>query len=876
MKIYPKALLATLPLVLLSLVTSVGVTYFFSNSALTSLAEIWLETRLSEALQAAREREEMLHRYGLASLSASVLQAQFDAGSDMLTVKIGRNGFISAVTSNGSIAVHPDEALIGKDVSGEAWFRDMQRSSKGQLTYSLDGARLLARFSYFGPWQWYVLANSPESEIYGPVGEMKLYVVLLGSTGALVIALVLMVLTRRLTSPLQLLEAGAGRIAQGDLTARVSLSSHDELGSLANAFNTMANRLHGTLAALQHSEHHFRSLIENASDLITIMDRDGLIRYASPSTEKILGYRAEELEGRYAFDFVHPEDLAAIRKFFDGERRGSDILGFEEYRFRHKDGSWRVIESIGQDRLRDPSVGGIIVNSRDTTERRHAEEALKRSEERYRDLADLLPQPVIELGTEGELTFANRAAFESFAFEREDFDRGLSIVQLIATKDRDRIRQDIERIVSGIPKLETEYAARRKDGGDFPVSASLAPVFYAGKPSGLRGIFIDMTERKRMEGELLKTQKLESLGVLAGGIAHDFNNILTAVLGNVALAKMSLQTRDRVYNRLEETEKACLRARDLTRQLLTFSKGGAPVKKTVSLPELILDSAGFALRGSNVSCQYALSDDLWPVEGDEGQLSQVLSNLVLNAEDAMPDGGAITITARNVHLPKPLSSSTPPGRYVKITVEDRGEGIPKELQPRVFDPYFTTKLKGSGLGLTTVHSIVQKHDGHVSVESEPGVGSTFTIHLPASESHYRAKAEEKCPLRGGRERVLIMDDEEVVRDIASAILTELGYEVEVSEDGVEAIGLYKRFKDLGKPFDAVIMDLTIPGGMGGREAVRKILQIDPGAKVIVSSGYSNDPIMSDHQKYGFADVVVKPYRITDLSEALRRVIKCAP
>ncbi len=382
-------------------------------------------------------------------------------------------------------------------------------------------------------------------------------------------------------------------------------------------------------------------------------------------------------------------------------------------------------------------------------------------------------------------------------------------------------------------------------------------------------------EYELREEERLKIAKLESVGVLAGGIAHDFNNILTGIMGNISLARRGLESGEiaKASNRLVEAEKASLRAKDLTQQLLTFSSGGTPIKITTSIIGILEDSISLALRGSDVRCELSLPDDVWPVEADEGQIGQVISNLVLNADQAMPEGGTLNIGVRNTIIGKRTTLPLARGNYVQITIEDHGVGIPEEHLLRIFDPYFTTKQKGSGLGLSTVHSIIKKHGGHITIESKLGVGTTLQVYLPASMEPIPAVEEvaaEACVAGAGR--VLVMDDEEVVRDLLRSELTGIGYEVELASVGAETIKKYANAKETGQPFAAVILDLTVPGGMGGKETIKKLLEIDPDVKAIVSSGYSTDPIMTDFVKYGFKGVVVKPYRTSELEQVLHKVI----
>jgi nitrogen-specific signal transduction histidine kinase/ActR/RegA family two-component response regulator len=414
-----------------------------------------------------------------------------------------------------------------------------------------------------------------------------------------------------------------------------------------------------------------------------------------------------------------------------------------------------------------------------------------------------------------------------------------------------------------------------RSGGKRNVTITCAPVEHKnGNIIGTVLVFRDMTEMKKREMETIKEQKLESVGVLAGGIAHDFNNILTAIIGNISLACLQLEPDDvLLYKRLEAIEKASLKARDLTQQLLTFSKGGTPIKKTISIVELIQDSASFALRGSNVKCDFILSDYIWPVEVDEGQMSQVINNLLINADQSMPEGGMIKISAENIVIKAGEALPLKRGKYVKITIEDHGTGIPREHLQKIFDPYFTTKQKGNGLGLAVTHSIIKNHHGYIFAESEVGVGTIFSVYLPASQNKLSDKKPvEKKPLPG-KGKILLMDDDEIVREALGEMLESLGYTVEPAEEGAEAVELYKRALKSSQPFDVVIMDLTIQGGMGGREAIKNLLKIDSKVKAIVSSGYANNPIISDYKRYGFKGSIAKPYNVKELSEELDRVIK---
>ncbi len=387
----------------------------------------------------------------------------------------------------------------------------------------------------------------------------------------------------------------------------------------------------------------------------------------------------------------------------------------------------------------------------------------------------------------------------------------------------------------------------------------------------------EIEEKEKMEEELLRIQKLESLGLLAGGIAHDFNNILGVIIGNLSLAQAYIGKDEKISKYLSDTEKSCFRARDLTNQLLTFSRGGAPVKKIISMPEFIKESVVFVLRGSNIGYELSIAYDLFYAEIDTGQMNQVINNIIINAVQAMPDGGIINVKAENFII-DPDNTSIPlkEGNYIKISIKDHGEGISRKDLPNIFDPYFTTKQKGNGLGLAMVYSIIKRHGGYISVESEKEKGTSFSIYLPASsekidENPIEAEISEEIPFKG-HEKILIMDDDEMIREVVGDMLILMGYEVDFSEDGAEACSKYLESMEKKEKFDLVIMDLTIPGGMGGKEAVKEILKIDPDAKVVVSSGYSNDPVMAEFKAYGFSGVVVKPFKMSDLKSILQKLL----
>ena len=498
------------------------------------------------------------------------------------------------------------------------------------------------------------------------------------------------------------------------------------------------------------------------------------------------------------------------------------------------------------------TVEHALQDAEDRRGRRQAEESSKTSEEKYRLLVENAMEAIF-IAADGMLIFSNYKTTELSGYSQEElFSK--PFIEFIHPDDRQMVAErHFQRLKAmDVPDLYS-FRITCKSRDIKWVELAVALVTWEGRPATLN-FLTDITDRKRLEEERLRLEKLESVGVLAAGIAHDFNNILTAILGNISLACMDAAPGSELLDSLEQAEKASLRAKDLTQQLLTFAKGGAPVKTLASLTELLKDTAGFALRGSRVKCNFSIPAGLWHAEIDAGQVSQVIHNLVINAKQAMPTGGAIEITAENMALGEkqgpgrglPLTA----GNYVRIAVTDHGRGIDAEHLDKIFDPFFTTKQKGNGLGLATSFSIARQHGGHLSVESQPGAGSTFYLYLPASlETVTPMPAKKEAIIAAGKARILVMDDEKVVREVAGRMLKHLGYQdIEFASDGAEAVDLYKAAIESGNPFNAAILDLTIAGGMGGEMAVKKLLKIDPGVKAIVSSGYADDQVIARYRE----------------------------
>lgn len=514
------------------------------------------------------------------------------------------------------------------------------------------------------------------------------------------------------------------------------------------------------------------------------------------------------------------------------------------------------------------------------SEREQAEDALRESEEKFRLISEQSLMPIAILQDEVFIYF-NRAMADLSEYSTSEMMtwKPLQYAAFIHPDDRDFVLEQSGKKQRGESDVITHYTYRlyTRSGKLKWIEHYSKTIMYEGKTANLM-FMLDITEKRQMEKDLLKSQRIESIGLLAGGIAHDFNNLLAVVAGNIELAKLTVSPEQDQYPLLEAAEKGAFNAIALSQQLLTFSKGGAPIKKTASIRELIIESVNFILRGSAVRPEFHIPEDLSPAEVDTAQISQVFQNLIINAEQAMPEGGVIKIHAENLDNHYPLPPMVLPGkheRYMKITIQDGGIGIPQKYLDKIFDPFFTTKKKGTGLGLSIVFSIIKKHDGCITVDSEPGKGTKFQIYLPASEKSMISSSisEAESTVETAHNRILVMDDNKDIRDLLKLTLDKIGHETTFAVDGQQAINAYKEAMKQGEPFDVVIMDLTISGGMGGKEAIKKLREFHPDVKAIVFSGYSNDPVVANYTDYGFKGTISKPFRIKELRQVLHEVIQ---
>jgi two-component system cell cycle sensor histidine kinase/response regulator CckA len=635
---------------------------------------------------------------------------------------------------------------------------------------------------------------------------------------------------------------------------------------------------------LRKSEERFREMAGHISEAFWLYDWNKReVIYTSPAYENIWGRPVEDLYARHGAwdDSVHPDDLEYARASFEkialtggGEKR--------EYRIVRPDGSVRWISNRGfAIRNENGQVVRIAGIAGDITESKQAEVALRESEERFRELAELMPETIFEVDLEGRLTFVNRNAYNYFGYTQTDLKEGLSSFDMITPADRDRAEQNAAAILSGERTGINEYTALRKDGSTFPVMVHSAPIFKHGKPVGLRGFIVDISDRKKAEEERRKlevqfqqAQRFEALGTLAGGIAHDFNNLLMNIQGNTSLMLFEIDESHPYFKPLKNIERQIKSGAQLTRQMLGYARKGKFNVTPVDLNRILDESAEtFGRTRKEITIHKEFEANLFSIEADRGQIEQVLLNLYVNAADAMPGGGELFLKTKNeTHLNIKSSHYSPvPGSYVQITITDSGIGMDNQTLARIFDPFFTTKEmgRGTGLGLASVYGIIKSHDGYIDVTSEKELGTTFTIFLPASQKDIEGGSEPVARLIKGRGTLLIVDDEELVLDVGVNMLQKLGYTVLKAQNGSEAVDIFKANKD---KIIMVILDIIMPY-MGGGEVYDKIKAINPNVKVLLSSGYSVDGQAIELLERGCDGFIQKPFTIEELSAKIRQIRK---
>ncbi len=791
------------------------------------------------------------------------------------------------IDTEGNVVMQPNLPMEDTAIEQAKVLKKMLGSKQGAFTCCLSHDQWYI-FKQFPAWHWVVGYTVPLELKYADVRKFRnLLIGIMGSI-SVVVLLVLSILVARFTEPITRLTIAARAIAEGRLDQPVdNTDGRDELGALARSFVSMRDAVRQKITELQEENNvrckaeedlaqqnkYIRSILESLTHPFYAIDvNDYSIKIANSAS----GLKADGTSTCYALTHHqdspcdgtnHPCPLNIIKRtkkpamvehvHFDpeGNRRNIEIYAYPVF-----DRQGELIQ--------------MIEYSIDISERRQAQIELAAEKEQLSVTLRSIGDGVITTDTAGNIVLLNKVAEILTGWSaKEAAGRPLEkIFHIINSQTRKICENPATKVLSNghIIGLANHTVLIARDGRKRDIADSGAPIRNnQSEIIGVVLVFRDVTAQLKTARELMKVKKLESIGVLAGGIAHDFNNILTAILGNLNLAILDPKLEEGTKDLLSAAEKASLRAKDLTQQLLTFAKGGEPVKATSSLKNVIKDSANFVLHGDKVACQYRIPADLWLVDIDTGQISQVIQNIVLNASHAMPEGGSITITGENLpSISTEGLSFMPEGRFVKISIQDNGVGMPPNVLDKIFDPYFTTKHKGNGLGLAITQSIIKKHNGHISTSSALGIGTTFTIYLPASKHLEAAKQETPGAVVSSRARILVMDDNEMVQNLVKTMLVYMGHEVVLSANGEEVIELYRESMNTARPFDLIIMDITIPGGMGGKDAVREIHKIDPEARVIVSSGYSNDPIMANCTEYGFCAALTKPYQLQQLSKVV--------
>lgn len=770
---------------------------------------------------------------------------------------------------------------VGKPIPVKIW--EAASKAKEQGTFIGAGADGVRRIFAFEPVALapgsspylYVWAGVPEAYILAPVSAVVSRNLLLMSLAAGMSLFIAWIIGRNtLIAPLQSLVSLTGKFARGDLEARSELPARSgEFGALSKAFHEMADALAISQKAQRENEARFRLLMDSLDAVVYVADMETYeILFVNRYAKKMLG----DISGKICWQNIQqgqsgPCSFCTNKYLLDGEGKPGEVYIWE---FQNSvTGQWVYIH----DRAIE-WIDGRLVRlevATDISKIKQAEARLAEERERLAVTLESIGDGVITTDTHGLVVLINRVAETLTGWSsQEAVGRPLAeVFTVVSGETRQPCEDPVGKVLTSgtVTGLGNDTVLIGKDGQERNIAESGAPIRDEdGKIIGTVLVIRDITRQLRTEQELVKVKKLESIGVLAGGLAHDFNNIITAILGNIDLSLQDSNLAPETHKLLSETEKASLRARDLTRQLLTFSKGGEPIIETASLVDVVKDSADFVLRGSRVACRYLFSDDLWLVDIDTSQISQVVQNIILNASSAMPGGGIVEVTCENMNPANSTGIALPKGGdYVKMTIKDSGVGIPPNVLDKIFDPYFSTKRQGSGLGLAITHSIVSRHGGHIAVHSTPGLGTTFTVYIPASaQRSIPVKKAETADLSTRRCTIMVMDDDEQIRNLTQAMLGYMGHKVVLAKDGGEAVRLYKEAMNSNAAIDLVIMDLTIPGGMGGKEAVREILARDPEAKVIVSSGYSNDPVMANFKEYGFCAAIVKPYKLHEVAREI--------
>jgi PAS domain S-box-containing protein len=594
---------------------------------------------------------------------------------------------------------------------------------------------------------------------------------------------------------------------------------------------------------------------------ICMVSHDGKIILANPHMELLLGVTPGQLPGKRITDFVTQPAAKEFMELFRKKSLESSGPFEAELKSKEAHNVWVTI-NVAPYTDENGKNAGFLASFTDITDHKRIEDDLSLSS----NVLDSAPDAIFLRDPDGTYIYANRTACDERGYTHEEMLK-LDLYQMVAPEAQGEVRDRLKSVFSK-GKVFFESVHIRKDGSKFPVEVHLSLLEHSGKKLIL-SIVHDVSQRRKLAEELMRTLRMESVVLLSRGIASQFNTLLTHITGNLNVLMSEAEPDSQQFRLLEETDKVVDKARDMIKHLASVSESGTPVKKTSSVGPLLKDTAEYVLAGSNIWTNFFIADSLYPVDLDQAQFLQAFSNVILNAGQSMPKGGVIKVTACNVQLEENEVPNLPQGNYVEISVSDRGHGILPEDMPHIFDPYFTTRQGKVGLGLSIAYSIIRNHAGMITAESEPDKGSVFHIFLPASsEKGARETPPTKSHMAGVK--ILLIDDEAVIRNVGSRILSKLGYEhIEFASEGLEALKKYQSAMDSGRPYDIVIIDLTLPGEMGGKEVVKALHKLDPKANILVSSGYFNDPILTDFRRYGIKGVLAKPYQLEELERMLR-------
>ncbi len=694
------------------------------------------------------------------------------------------------------------------------------------------------------------------------------FILIISSLGIIIGPLICLRIADRITAPILRLQNAAQDFAGGKFDVSVPVeSSIEEVAQLGRTFNKMTSVIKRTIFNLKSSYLFVNKIVTTISDILLVVDEDGNIIKLNAAAVRAIGAETTyEIRNRWRL-----QDLFVCHGLEFPLSRHRE-LSSQECTLLAREGEIPVLVSLrflinknGRDLF--VFTGGVI------KEIKMKEEQLRREHQRLSAILQSLREGVIVVDDRGIITLVNREV-EKMTGLKEEQTIGRLVKDILNLVDEETSRP-IDMDLEDMEELEKKSVVLKSvSGEDRVVLLNSAPITLEDQIKGLVIVIYDISEKIRLEREIIKAQKIEALGLLAGGIAHDFNNMLMGIQGYINLTQISCSRGEKqnVENFLVKAEKAVDQARDLAQQLLVFTKGGTPVKTALLLQDMIKEIASFVVRGSSIKMVFEIDDDLWPIEADPSQISQVLNNLLINAVQAMPEGGNITLRARNIIL-ESGHITLKPGKYIQIQVQDQGCGIPRSLLPSIFDPYFTTKTEGNGLGLAVVHSIIKKHGGHIAVASRPGEGTLFTIHLPATEKepeHMDQTMPSTVMEKGGR--ILILDDEDLIREVLSAMLQNLGFETTAVAVGEDMLRIYREAMEKGDPFIMVITDLTLPGQKSGLVYAEELRKLDPDAVIVAVSGYANDPVMANPGKFGFKGAISKPFKLGILQQALADIL----